>query len=219
MRRQDSPYPARWWGFGLEVPDGATYANLDFDSLPALPFALHGDFGWLADARTFTQNIGVERRAVNDAALPRVVDAAHRSGVTLPPSFLLLLRDVSVQAKFRSNTDCRLDLSGTLLRPASGGGHLVRFLTDSQGCVFWYLHFADGGPDHAVVASPHYYGEEDYDDEEDPNDIVFCADSFETFMARFWLENELWFADYRKEPLPRGGAEYLAALQRGRDSS
>src|SRR5262245_15907003 len=116
MRREQSPYPARWWGSGLEIPEGVTYARLRFDDLPALPFQLRGDFGWLADGRSFDGHIGVESRAENEVALPRLLMAAQRARLTLPPPFVSFCGDSRLQAKVRSNTDCRLDLSSSLLR-------------------------------------------------------------------------------------------------------
>jgi hypothetical protein len=35
-------------------------------------------------------------------------------------------------------------------------------------------------------------------------------DSFEEFVYRFWLENELWFALHDRGSMPEGGEEYLA---------
>jgi len=59
-----------------------------------------------------------------------------------------------------------------------------------------------------------------------PKDITTCAGSFEEFVYRFWLENELWFALHAGEigkvldhlpgghatvdRMPEGGREYLA---------
>ena len=43
-----------------------------------------------------------------------------------------------------------------------------------------------------------------------PRDITTCAGSFEEFVYRFWLENELWFALHDKGSMPEGGEEYLA---------
>jgi hypothetical protein len=45
----------------------------------------------------------------------------------------------ALQERIRSNTDCYLDLYYEPLRSPLGGGYLVRFLADSQGCIFWYL--------------------------------------------------------------------------------
>ena len=43
--------------------------------------------------------------------------------------------------------------------------------------------------------------------------------SFEEFVYRFWLENELWFALHNTGRMPEGGEEYLAFYRsRGQDA-
>jgi hypothetical protein len=93
-----------------------------------------------------------------------------------------------------------------------GSGYLVRFLADSQGCLFWYLFIDADGTDHAVVCSPGFYGspEEHWDDEApDPNEIVFSEESFEAFLCRFWIENEICFSKYQGTPMPLAGKVYI----------
>jgi hypothetical protein len=89
-------------------------------------------------------------------------------------------------------------------------GYLVRFLADSQGCIFWYLYMTSDGGDHAVVASPGFYGTELegwQDEKPNPDEIVFSAGSFEEFLCRFWLENEIRFSAYEKTTLPNAGTK------------
>ena len=89
---------------------------------------------------------------------------------------------------------------------------MIRFLADSQGCVFWYLYLTSDGADHAVVSSPGFYGadvEQWQEDPPDPSEIVFCAESFEEFICRFWLENEIWFVGYENTPMPEIGRQYI----------
>ena len=97
--------------------------------------------------------------------------------------------------------------------PFGSGGYLLRFLNDQQGCVFWYLYLTSRG-EHCVVASlacldweiaadDEEHGIPDTDDawEDPPLEAVTvcCAPSFETFLYRFWLENEIWCALYKKD--------------------
>ncbi|MEH1128994.1 hypothetical protein [Micromonospora sp. CPCC 206061] len=42
-----------------------------------------------------------------------------------------------------------LDLAQAPAPLPDGGGHLVRFLADQQGCLYWYLHVTEDGADHA----------------------------------------------------------------------
>jgi hypothetical protein len=68
-----------------------------------------------------------------------------------------------------------------------------------------------------VVASPGFYGTEEeqwQDEERDPADIVFGAESFEAFMCRFWLENEIWFAVWKRTPMLDVGLAYVEQYRR-----
>ena len=41
------------------------------------------------------------------------------------------------------------------------------------------------------------------------DEIVFAEESFEAFMFRFWIENELWFSEYDETPVSSIGRQYL----------
>jgi hypothetical protein len=63
-----------------------------------------------------------------------------------------------------------------------------------------------------VVSSPDFYGtqaEQWQVEPPNPDEIVYCAESFEAFMCRFWLENEIWLAAHEQTELPTGGREYV----------
>jgi hypothetical protein len=63
-----------------------------------------------------------------------------------------------------------------------------------------------------VVASPGFYGTEEEQWQEEPPDpaeIVFSAGSFEEFLCRFWLENEIWFVAYEETPMLDAGFRYI----------
>ena len=219
MRPSESPFPCRWWGTGLENaglgdvrPDISTYGQYDFDRLPPLPFHLRGDFAWLADAPVQGGHIGKQKAAENAKAFVLLNESSARLGVPLPNAFTAFLSSPALHERIRSNTDCYLDLCPELLHSPVGGGYLVRFLSDSQGCVFWYLYVPPDALDHAVVSSPDFYGtdsEQWNEDPADPEDIAFSAESFEAFVCRFWLENEIWFAAYEKQPMPEIGRQYI----------
>jgi hypothetical protein len=69
-----------------------------------------------------------------------------------------------------------------------------------------------GGAGHSVVATYFYAGSEFVhlkDGLPHPKDITTCAGSFEEFVYRFWLENDLWYA-LNGGTMPDGGREYLA---------
>lgn len=225
MRPEDSPFPRAWWGTSLDNvglddvrQDVGTYGRYDFTRLPSVPVEIHGNLTWLAAAAAYDPNIGDGKADENAEAITALRELSRRLGIQLPPLFTTFMETPSLQARVRSNTDSYLDLSPTPVPSPVGEGHLVRFLADSQGCIFWYLYLPPGGADHAVVASPDYYGPEDeeWPDEEpsDPSELVFCAGSFEEFLWRFWIENGIWFAEYEGTPMPDGGVDYIARYRR-----
>ena len=226
MLPSESPFPCHWWGTGLEDaglrdvrPDIGTYGRYEFDLLPPAPFELRGDFDWLASAPDHGANsIGVQQAAENAGSLARLREASARLGVKLPEAFTRFMESPGLQRRVRSNTDCFLDLCPEPVRSPLGGGYLVRFLADSQGCLFWYLYLPPDGSDHAVVSSPGFYGaeEERWEDEPpEPTEIVYSAESFEAFLCRFWLENEIWFAEFERTPMPEVGREYIERYRGG----
>jgi hypothetical protein len=225
MLPSESPFPCHWWGTSLEKaglgevrPDVGTYGRYGFDRLPPVPFEMGGDFAWLVPRPTFDHSIGDERGSEVANTLPELQDAAARLGVHLPESFTKFMGSPELHRRVRSNTDCYLDLGDEPVRSPIGGGWLVRFLADSQGCIFWYLYLTPDGSDSAVVSSPDFYGteaEQWQDEPPDPSEIVYSAESFEAFMCRFWLENEIWYAEWKKTPMPDVGCEYIERYRRG----
>ena len=220
MQPADSPFACYWWGTSLDKvglgdvrPDVGTYGRYDFSDLPPVPFDMRGDFAWLAGAPArLKHNIGDEMAAENAQALKALHQSSERLGLRLPESFRTFMETPALHQRIRSNTDCFLDLCPSPIRSPVGDGYLIRFLADSQGCIFWYLYLTHDGSDHAVVSSPGFYGteaEEWQDEQPDPTDIVFCAEGFEVFMCRFWLENEIWFAEWENTPMPDAGLAYI----------
>lgn len=183
--------------------------------LPPLPFPMWGDFVWLAAASEHGHNIiGRVSFAANAEALRRLEVTATQAGVSLPVTFTTFMGSPNLQTRVRSNTDCYLDLSAALI-PIPAGGHLIRFLADSQGCVFWYLFLPPNGSDHAVVCSLTFYGTAVDQRPDAAAEFSYVAESFEAFMCRFWLENEVWFADCEGEPMPAVGPEYIERYRSG----
>src|SRR5262245_29551559 len=222
MRSQDSPFPAGWWGMGLEKaglgdprPWVGTYGRYPFERLPPTPSNLCGDFAWLRAAVGHESHIG---QAAADAIAPAIA-ALQRSAAStcreLPPSFIEFLSDPALHARIRSSTDCYLDVCPALT-PAPVAGHLVRFLADSQGCLFWYLYLPPKEHDHAVVASSEFFGtpkeEHSWRDRRPNVEIVFAAESFEGFLWRLWTEEEIWHALYHDESaVSPAGRAYIEA--------
>lgn len=235
MTPAESPFPCRWESFSLEDaglgdlrPEVFTYAAFDFFALPPLPFELRGDWNWLRAMKSVDRNIAGQNRLKNENSLRSLGDSASAVGLRLPDPFVQFFSDPGLADRVRSNTDCFLDLSPWLTSPAvAHGGYMVRFLDDSQGCLFWYLHLTANG-DHAVLSSPDFYGSPSEEERfyrtagpeyvplaRSADGMSFAAESFEAFMCRFWIENEIWFAGFEGGELPPGGPQYIEAYRSG----
>ena len=236
MLPANSPFPCHWWGTAMadvglaeQRPDRGTYGCYDYGRLPPLPFTLTGDFAWLAAAPAQRQNIATKYGSELGNAMRFLRASANDLGLRLPEPFTKFIETSTLQSRVRSTTDCFLDLCPELIRSPIGGGWLVHFLLDSQGCVFWYLYLTADGSDYAVVAAPDFYStevewsegdetdsddEEREDDDRDPSAIAFCAESFESFMCRYWLENEIGFAPFRSTPMSNAARQYIEQYRR-----
>ncbi|MCW6006013.1 hypothetical protein K1W54_15705 [Micromonospora sp. CPCC 205371] len=213
VRAQDSRFRPYWWGTSLTEagidarPDVGTYGRYEFGDLPPVPFELRGELDWLAKQPAH------DEWTINGNATSRLLELlaqCRRAGVPLPAEFTQFMATSTLQDRVRSNTACFLDLAHAPAPLPGGGGHLVRFLADQQGCLYWYLHVTGDGADHAVVCSGDFYdGADDEAAQPDPEQISFCAESFEAFLCRFWLENEIWFAATGKGSMPDVGAQYI----------
>ncbi|CAM3198226.1 hypothetical protein [Stackebrandtia soli] len=217
MRAQDSPFRPAWWGTDLAAagvdarPRVGTYGEYEFEGLPPVPFELSGDLAWLAGQPAH------EKWAIHGNALeqlPALLEACARDGLRLPTAFIRFMESSALQDRVRSSTACFIFLDAAPV-PSAVGGRLLRFLSDQQGCLYWYLHIVEDGEDHSVVCSTDLYGTEEYSEVDDPEEIRFCGESFESFLCRYWLENEIWFAAVDGTPLPDVGPDYIARYNLG----
>lgn len=219
MKFEQSPFPSAWWGTSLDNvglqdqrPLVGTYGRYAYAGLPELPVPLDGDFAWLTGSPVHEGHIGSERAVETAESLAGLVERCRADGVALPQSFLRFMRDADLQRRIRSNTGCFLDVVDAPVPSPVGDGVLVRFLADSQGCIFWYLYIPTGTLDHAVVATPEFYdpsGERLHDEEPDHGALVFSAESFEAFLYRIWIENEIWFSEYEGTVMSEAGRRYV----------
>jgi uncharacterized protein (TIGR02996 family) len=228
LRANPTPFAPAWWG--VELPgyrrEGGTYVRYEYGSLPPLPVErFHGDYGWLREAtlpppepeydeefeRTLTE-YGSPAEWLADLLL-----ATDEAGVRVAEEYRLLLTDADLQRRIRSCTDCYFDIPRRpVFGPAGDDAHLLRFYSDSQGCVHWYLYGTDDGY-RCVVAGDFFGGHpgsfggrDDADGPVDADSFVFVAPSLEAFVYRWWIENEIWYAlclDH--DPLTADEAAYL----------
>lgn len=218
MKAEDAPFPASWWGTGLASvgvaarPDVGTYGRYEFAELPPLPFPLSGDFAWLREQEPHEQ-WAITSDGTAERDLPLLRAACEPGGPVLPESFVRFMADPELHQRVRSSTACYLDLDVGPVPSPTGKGVLVRFLADQQGCLFWYLYVTADGTQHAVVCTDDRYA---YDTEPlmGSGVIEFCAESFEAFICRYWLENEIFFAGDDEDEMPSVAAEYIERYRR-----
>jgi len=224
MKADESPFPSGWYGTSLECvglkeqrPNVGTYGLYEFSNLPLIDKSFDGSFNWLDSEVTHSRNIGNEMRTSIQKSIIELTKSCESIGTELPRSFIQFLTTLHLHNCIRSATDCFLDPSNGPVQSPIGDGFLIRFLADSQACGFWYLYIPKKINDHCVVMS-HYFFDPDYDrdnppdgfvDGVDPNEIVFCAPSFEEFLYRFWLENELSFSYFNETQQNLSGKKYI----------
>jgi uncharacterized protein (TIGR02996 family) len=217
LRANPTPFPAAWWGIELpgvrEFDD--TYRRVRYESLPPLPAGrLRGDFGWLMDAPI--RETASDFPALSPPTAGKLASRAGDHDLALPPEFLPFLCDLDLTSRIRSCTDCEFNLSGLLPVPGCRGDFLIRFYSDSQDCLHWYLYLAPGGY-HAVVVSPQRVRRPR---KPAPGRLPgrrslrrfpawFCAPTFEALLYRWWLEDEIWHASHDRTPLTPEQQAYL----------
>jgi uncharacterized protein (TIGR02996 family) len=187
LRAVPVPYEAAWVGtdLGDYRPGGGTYDEFGYRGLPPLPVErFTGDLRWLGEAKS-------ERTPAGLTGLAKKVHARH---LTLPVAYLSLLSSPSLRRRVRSCTDSFFwtpSRARLFPAPKAPGSFVLRFYSDSQGCYHWYLFLAPSGA-HCVVGSD--FSPEDEPEEAEEGRWHFCAPSFEAFLYREWIENEIWYA-------------------------
>ena len=184
--------------------------------LKELPHDMDGTFRWLTDTPAHTEDV-IGKRSGDQlpGQLESAVASAQSNNVTLPAEFIAFIQNPELHDHLRSVSACYLDVAESVLPFA--GGHLLRFLNDQQGCAFWYIYINEDSSDHCVVSSIEYYDADEMDYEiEDLKDTDFhiWAESFESFWSRFWLENEILFAQYDSTDPPNVDPRFLKLYTR-----
>lgn len=189
---------------GKYRPCRYTYERYPLEAVPSVSDAL-GDFRWLGDPG--------QRDDDNVERLDRLSEQLAAVGVTLPADFVSFYSWSSWAGELdgASVTGCWTRL-GPLptFSPVEPGAFLVRFLSDQQDCVSWYLYLRRGQPAFVV----HSYGLDfDYESDDDDFGVIYrCASSFEEFAYRYWIENRIWrhLRDPDAGPLPPSFEKYLS---------
>jgi hypothetical protein len=230
------PFPPVWIGgdLGDFRSCDSTYCRFDYRLLPRLPtYQFDGTFSWLRrhpspleyDSRfagAWGKDGPSQWKVKAERIRPDLLKAARDCGVTIPDTYMTLLFDVDLVSMMRFPTDCYFRLSKTIIsNRGPQGGHFVHFLSDSQNCYEWYL-FVDPKDRHCVVASFEDLSQSTLPErfwENDRQEIVYCARSFEAFVFRLWIENEIWFRlEDQDQPLTDEMVEYLRASRDSREA-
>ena len=203
-----------WYTSGLPGAEcqHQTYCLRQIERLPAITSDLAGDFGWLPQVpRPLGWSISTAGEPAGDG---RFLARARADAIDLHASLVTLLASPRLLWGIRSRTGCWWSLDVDSLQPLPTSDLLaVRFLTDQQGALFWHL-LLDGSGDPPVVVS-----HQDFSDREtwesSPIDHVYrCAPSFEAFMYRLWIENEIGFRMHEHEALTPEQLRYLEEARR-----
>lgn len=220
------PFPHVWIGGDLgdyRLCD-STYNGYEFASLPPIPNDdFDRDFQWLlrqpspfafdSHFRQFWNNYDSLEKWKAEALECKtslLADSTNR-GAQIPIEFLTFMDNIELVTRLRSPTDCYFEYPRKLIPyPTTHGGHFVHFYSDSQYCCLWYLYI-DPQQRCVVVASDDL--SEPHDDDfwyNERGHITQCAPSFESFIYRLWIENEIWFRLVEKDqPLTPEMTEYL----------
>lgn len=219
--------PTKWYTAGscdALWGKAGTYKAVPYEALPPLEGPLDGSFDWLGEGAAYGMT---HEYATEDVGphLEQLVAAATHAGLAVPPSFVRFMRDASLHARVPSCTACYWELGARLL-PVPGHeeepGRLLRFMNDQQACLLWYLLLEPGREPRVACAWPDWKSDEEsagaktLEDMATPAGLAVCAESFEAFIKRFWIENTIWFAENGRRALEGEFAAYSAAVQAAR---
>jgi uncharacterized protein (TIGR02996 family) len=214
---------------GMEMTEyrecNGTYGTCLYSRLPPLPVQqFRGNFTWLKKRKS-VQDKDAQLYWQQEArhGMRWVSKIADSLGLTIPVAYRTFMSSPALFLRLRSPTDCNVNWPRRIVEsPIGKDAYLLRFYADSQGCVYWYLYLHPSGY-HAVVASTNFYGgyvpeepdEEEYDEDEifvtGDKAFQFCAPSFESFIYRTWIENEIWYArEWDYHTLSKEEEEYLS---------
>jgi hypothetical protein len=206
MKPEQTRFSPAWLAFDLGEyrPCNGTYCFYDLAKTPPLSADLFkGNFDWLPEMSAEMKELMAKYQQNEpdevDNALQTILAQSQSLNLSLPPEFVKFMSSEDLQSQIPSCTACYFDLSSDITpSPLSNDdGYLIRFLNDQQDVLLWYLYIRPNG-EHGVVVSPIPFDKpearKDLTDEIILNNTFFCAESFEEFVYRFWLENEIWFA-------------------------
>ncbi len=177
-----------------------TYGFIRNENVPPLgPEAQDGSFSWLPALPSGDCPLEFEKGEGDlGTKLEKLEREANELKFSLPESFLKFMSSPEIHTRVPTNTACYLDLSSRLIDvDTQSGVKLLRFMNDQQCVLLWYLYLEPDHPVRVAFAAPEWHDEETGDTLDDvltPTQLTICANSFEEFVYRFWIENSIWFA-------------------------
>ena len=221
MESRSSPFPCGWYTCGSHQDfwgAGSTYTLVPYGDLPSLDrIQQTGTFAWLSELPDGDFALEYEDKGANPSrALNRLSEQAASLQVHLPQTFVRFLSSRELFRRVPTCTACYLDLSTTWIDAPGVDGKMLRFMNDQQSVLLWYLFLQVGQEPAVVVATPEWLDEpsaESLDEVVRPTDVTFCAETFEEFMLRFWLENTIWFSLHEDRPLTDVQSAYVRAAK------
>jgi hypothetical protein len=204
-----------WTAFDLpgvrENDRFATYSMSPKLRLPPITIELDDSFNWLRER----QADEVEECPISggdEALVAQYRRVREQVDVAMPPVFDTFMQSPDLHQRVRSVTCCYLQMPDFLVRTAGvEDGYLIHFLSDQQWCCHWNLYLDQNG-EQLVLGSDEAFGFEGEKgvsrvDLREEN-VWICADSFNEFLYRFWIENEISFK-YGEEALTSEQQEYV----------
>jgi hypothetical protein len=221
LRREESPFPAGWWSSSREPlwPLRSTYDLVSFDVLPSLPEdRFDGTFDWLLETTTSGGGLDYNPGELDSEgvdALPALESSARALGLQIPETFTRFVSDPGLYQ--RAPTPCGgfLGFSPNLIEDPSGrGGRMLRFLNDSQGCLFWYLYLSPTGESCVLGSTEWHYAHHVRERQVlDPDNYFWSGADFESFLFRYWIEGQISHHSFHRQPLPPELNAYVNAAQ------
>lgn len=195
-KMHEIPLKKGWFFTDIEgirdVDESSTYYLFDYEELPPIEIELDENFDWL---KPYPEQINKEDWEYDfSKEIEKLKNDADKKGLEIPNSFLNFMSNGALIRRIRSNTDCYFEFGDYIEEvPETNGMNFIHFMSDSQYCGFWYLCLDKNG-NSCVVTSGNLYGH--IHKEEELDEIGhFCAPSFEEFIFRFWIENEIWYKE------------------------
>jgi len=164
--------------------------------LPPLPDHLFNDsFAWLMPRALGPDAKYMAATPMSTAGHDRLDRKLGRDGLVLPKSFVTFTSSDVLLHSIPDTGRCWNMSLRPVPSPVEHHAYLLQFLSDSQGCGYWYLYLGSDGTSCVVLS----LADDDSDGLGDVSptgflhDTVWVAPDFEHFVYRFWIESVAFY--------------------------